>query len=150
MEKIGKTANFYLAVFISGIFAIGTIFAISSTNSTEKLEIGKPETSIQEYLQALNDGRNEVAASYFSSTSRCKVEDIDRAYIDSNLQVILDKVVIEGDQSAIVYISIERNDSPLRADPYVEKRNYRMVKESGKWKISGIPWPLYDCGVLFK
>lgn len=150
MEKIGKTGNFYLAVFISGIFAIGTIFAISSTNSTEKLEIGKPETSIQEYLQALNDGRNEVAASYFSSTSRCKVEDIDRAYIDSNLQVILDKVVIEDDQSAIVYISVERNDSPLRADPYVEKRNYRMVKESGKWKISGIPWPLYDCGVLFK
>lgn len=150
MEKIGKTANFYLAVFVSGIFAIGIVFAISTANSTKNLETGRPESSIQKYLQALNDGRHEVAASYFSSTNRCTIDDVDSAYIDSDLQIVLDKVVIEDKQSAIVYISVERFDSPLRADPYVEKRNFRVVRENGEWKISGIPWPLYNCGVLAK
>jgi hypothetical protein len=150
MRKVSRNANFYLAVLIAAIFAVALIFAISSGNTVKILKSGTPEATVQKYLQALNDGRNEDAASLFASTSKCSAEDIDRAYIDQNAQVLLDKTVIGNNNSAIVYISIQRNDAPLMADPYTETQDYRLVKEDGIWKIAGIPWPLYDCGVNTK
>lgn len=150
MRKVSRNANFYLAVLISTIFVVALIFAITSGNTVKTLQSGTPEATIQKYLKSLNDGRNEDGASYFSSASKCEVEDIDRAYIDRNALVIFDKTVTVSENSAIVYISIQRNDAPLMADPYTESQNYRLVKEQGTWKISGIPWPLYECGVFRK
>ena len=150
MRKVSRNANFYLAVLIAAIFAIALIFAISSQNSVKVLDDGTPEATVQSYLQALNDGRSEDAAALFASASSCTVEDIDRAYIDKNAQVSLDKTVMTNETSAIVYVSIQRNDAPLLADPYTESQDYRLIKEDGIWKLSGIPWPLYDCGVIRK
>ena len=150
MRKVSRNANFYLAVLIATIFAIALIFAISSQNSVKVLDNGTPEATVQSYLQALNDGRSEDAAALFASKSSCTVEDIDRAYIDKNAQVSLDKTVMTNSTSAIVYVSIQRNDAPLIADPYTESQDYRLTKEDGIWKLSGIPWPLYDCGVIRK
>lgn len=150
MRKVRRNANFYLAVLVATIFAIALIFAISSGSNVKTLQSGTPEATIQSYLKALNDGRNEDGSSYFSTSSKCSVEDIDRAYVDRNALIIFDKTTFTSDDSAIVYISIQRNDAPLMADPYTESQNYRLIKEAGAWKISGIPWPLYECGVYRK
>lgn len=150
MRKVNKNANFYLAILVSLIFAVALVFAISTDSSVKTLSNGTPEKLVQEYLDAVNDGRNEDAAALFSSSSSCTVDDIDRAYIDTSAQVILDKVVTNDETHAIVYISIQRSDGPLMSDPYVDKENYRLVKQDGQWKLSGIPWPLYECGGVFK
>jgi hypothetical protein len=150
MRKVNRTANFYLAVLVSVIFAIALIFAISHENSVKNLESGTPEKVVQEYLDFLNDGRNEEAAKLFSTLSKCTVDDIDRAYIDTSSQVLLEKVSLNGENSAIVYISIQRSDGPLMSDPYLQNENIRLVKEDGSWRLSGIPWPLYQCGDNYK
>lgn len=150
MRKVNRNANFYLGVLVAVIFAIALFFAISSQNSVKVLNSGTPEATIQKFLQALNDGRNVEAAALFSSASSCTVEDIDRAYIDKNAEVSLDKTVLNDANNAIVYVSIQRNDAPLLSDPFTEPQDFRLIKEAGSWKISGIPWPLYDCGVMRK
>ena len=150
MRKVNKQANFYLAILISLIFAVALIFAISTGSSVKTLSSGTPEKIVQQYLEAVNDGRNEDAAMLFSSSSICTVDDIDRAYIDTSAQVLLDKVTQKDETHAIVYISIQRSDGPLMSDPYVDKENYRLIKESGQWRLSGIPWPLYECGGVVK
>lgn len=150
MRKVNRNANFYLGVLLAVIFAIALIFAISSQNSVKVLNNGTPEATIQKFLQALNDGRNVEAAALFSGVSSCSVEDIDRAYIDKNAEVSLDKTILTDANNAIVYVSIQRNDAPLLSDPFTEPQDFRLVKEAGKWKIAGIPWPLYDCGVMTK
>ena len=148
MRKVNRNANFYLGVLVAVIFAFALIFAISSQNSVKILNNGTPEATIQKFLQALNDGRNVEAAALFSVASSCTVEDIDRAYIDKNAEVSLDKAILTDTNNAIVYVSIQRNDAPLLSDPFTEPQDFRLVKEAGNWKIAGIPWPLYDCGVM--
>lgn len=150
MRKVNRNANFYLGVLVAVIFAFALIFAISSQNSVKILNNGTPEATIQKFLQALNDGRNVEAAALFSVASSCTVEDIDRAYIDKNAEVSLDKAILTDTNNAIVYVSIQRNDAPLLSDPFTEPQDFRLVKEAGNWKIAGIPWPLYDCGVMTK
>ena len=150
MRKVNRNANFYLGVLVAVIFAFALIFAISSQNSVKILNNGTPEATIQKFLQALNDGRNVEAAALFSVASSCTVEDIDRAYIDKNAEVSLDKALLTDTNNAIVYVSIQRNDAPLLSDPFTEPQDFRLVKEAGNWKIAGIPWPLYDCGVMTK
>lgn len=146
MKKVNKGPNFYLALLIAIVSVVAVILAISSSNSVKIMEKGTPEAAIQQYLQSVNEGRNEEAASYFSKTNKCTVDDIDRAYIDNNAQITLDKSVITSTNSAIVYVSIQRNNGPLLADSYTEPQTFRLNRENSLWKIAGIPWPLYDCG----
>jgi len=150
MKKVDKSPNFTLAVLISVIFIIALVFAITSSNTPKKLEAGSPEATIQSYLQAVIDGRNQEAANHFSNTSKCTVDDVDRAYVDQKSQIALDKTVLTNEISAIVYVSIQRNDGPLMSDPFTESQTFRLVKENEQWKIAGIPWPLYECGVFLK
>lgn len=147
---MNRSANFYLAILISTIFLIAFIAAISSGNSLKTLNKGTPEATVQSYLQAVTDGRNDEAASYFATSSKCTADDIDRAYIDENLQVLLEKTSFGSGNTAIVYISVQRSDGPLMTDLYQENQSFRLIKESGIWKMAGIPWPLYDCGGFFK
>jgi hypothetical protein len=146
MKKVNKGPNFYLALLIAGVSIVAIILAISSSNSVKIMQKGTPEAAVQQYLQKVNEGRNEEAASYFSKTSKCIVDDIDRAYIDNNTQVTLDKSVITSTDSAIVYVSIQRSNGLLLTDTYTEPQTFRLNRENGLWKIAGIPWPLYDCG----
>ena len=145
MKKVNKNANFYLAVLIAAIFAIALIFAITSGNSVKSLKAGSPEETVQKYLQALNNGQNEEAAALFSSTNICRVDDVDRAYVDDSLQILLDKVTYTNETSAVVHLSIQSSDGPLMSDPYVQKETIRLIKENGVWKINGDPWPIYSC-----
>jgi len=42
------------------------------------------------------------------------------------------------------------NQDQLFGDLYTEKHNFRLARESGNWKILGIPWPLYSCDEVTK
>jgi hypothetical protein len=146
MRKVNKGPNFYLAILIAAVSIIAVLLAVTSSNSVKTMKNGSPEAAVQQYLQSVNEGRNEEAARYFSKISKCTVDDIDRAYIDNNAQVTLDKSVITSTDSAIVYVSIQRNNGPLLADTYTEQQTFRLNRENGLWKLAGIPWPLYYCG----
>lgn len=146
MRKVEKGPNFYLALLISIISVGAVLLAITSSNSVKTMKSGTPEAVVQAYIQNVNEGRNEEAAANFTEDSKCTVDDIDRAYIDQNAQVTLDKSVITSTNSAIVYVSIQRSGGPLMADTYTEPQTFRLNREDGVWKIAGIPWPLYNCG----
>lgn len=150
MDKTSKSANFYLTVLIAGVLAIAVIAAIFSGNSARTLNPGSPEKIVQKYLQSLTDGRNDLAAKQFSKESSCATEDIDRAYIWPSSQITLLKSEVTGD-SAIVEVSVERRtDTFMDSGTLGEQAVFRLIKESGQWRISGIPWPLYDCGEIRK
>lgn len=142
--------NFYLAVLITAVLVTAVIAAIFSGNSAKTLSPGSPEKTVQEYLQALTDGRNDLAANQLSKESGCTVEDIDRVYIWPSAQITLLKSEITGN-SAIVQVSIERRtDTFMDSGIMNEQPTYRLIKEKSQWRISGIPWPLYGCGSLKK
>ena len=150
MDKTSKSVNFYLTVLIAVALAIAVIAAIFSGNSARTLNPGSPEKIVQEYLQSLTDGRNDLAAKRLSKNSSCEVEDIDRAYIWPSAQITLLKSEVTGN-SAIVRVSVQRKtDTFMDSGILDEQPTYRLIKEQGQWRITGIPWPLYDCGRIKK
>jgi hypothetical protein len=145
MSKIRKSANLYLGIFVVSVLVIALIATAVSNNSSKTLSVGTPERAVQQYLQNLIDGRNDLAANALSKDSRCSIQDIDRAYIWRSSEISLLSSQETG-STAIVRVSFAQDVSALMDTSRDEELTYRLVKEGNQWKITGIPWPLYDCG----
>lgn len=145
MAGIRKSANLYLGIVIAAILIIAVIVAVTSNSSNKTLRIGSPEKVVQEYLVSLNDGRNDVALKLLASDSSCSIQDIDRAYHSPDAETSLLESKIAGN-TAVVRVSIQRDPTAMMDTSTGEEQTFRLIKEEGQWRISGIPWPLYDCG----
>ena len=149
MDRIRKSVNFYLGILISLILVIALIVTAISNSSTKTLSIGSPEKVVQEYLVLLNDGRNDLAFKLLASDSNCSIQDIDRAYHSPSAEVSLLESQITGN-TAVVRVSVQRDPTAMMDTSSGEEVTYRLAREAGQWRISGIPWPLYDGGGIKK
>ncbi len=149
MRKVKGTANFYLAIIVVAITVLAIVVATNSKNTVNNFESGSPQRVLQAYLQAMNDGRNDLAANYFSKSSKCTVEDVDRANLNKNIQISLVKTDVTQN-TAVVHISIQWDTSIFNDSMNDEDQSIRLVKEDGLWRLAGIPWPLYNCGEYVK
>ena len=145
MDRIRKSVNFYLGIVIAAVLVIALIVAVASNNSTKTLSAGSPERVVQEFLQSLNDGRNDVAVKLLSTDSTCSIQDLDRASRWPSAQISLVDSQMTGN-TAVVRVSLQRDMNAMMDTSSDEELTYRLVRISNQWRISGIPWPLYDCG----
>jgi hypothetical protein len=144
------TSNRILAVIVIAALALSAVAAlVSSFREEVKYSTSSPEGVVQMYLTAIIEGKNDQAASYFVTDSECDASDIDRAYVSETLRVNLVSTSIDGN-SAYVKIDANSGASGPFDDGYTESHTYRLSKESGRWLIEGIPWPLWDCGTVNK
>ena len=144
------TSNRILAVIVIAALVLSAVAAlVSSFRKEVKYSASSPEGVVQMYLTAIIEGKNDQAASYFASDSTCDASDIDRAYVSETLRVNLVSTSVDG-ESAYVKIDANTGASGPFDDGYTESHTYRLSKESGRWLIEGIPWPLWDCGTVNK
>ena len=132
-----------LLVVITIALAAAAAF-LSSTRESKEFAPNSPEGVIQLYLKAIISDRSESAASYFSSTSTCDSTDIDRNWTPENVRVNLSRVELEGEK-AFVDVVVDISSGGPFDDYYTENHTFRLAKESGNWRILGIPWPLNSC-----
>lgn len=133
-----------------GLLALALVVVASlltMNRSEQNFKSGTPEATVQAYLKAAIDGKNELAISYLTSMTKCTADDLDRTYISDSMRISLLSSEIQG-ESAFVKIDAEYSDGGPFGSGYSEGHSYRLAKESGQWRILGIPWPLYDCGVV--
>lgn len=147
---MSKSPNRVLTVVIGLIIiAVAIVTILSSTKSAVVIDRSTPAGSVQVYLRAVFAGKNAEAAKMLSTESVCTVTDIDRAYIVDTARVLLVDSTTEG-TTAEVRVRVEiPSDGPL-GDFMTEDHTFRLVNSGGTWFITGIPWPLYDCGVMTK
>ena len=144
------TSNRILALIVIAALVLSAVAAlVSSLREEVKYSASSPEGVVQMYLTAIIEGKNDQAASYFVSDSTCDASDIDRAYVSETLRVNLISTSVDGN-SAYVKIDANTGASGPFDDGYTESHTYRLSKESGRWLIEGIPWPLWDCGTVNK
>ena len=144
------TSNRILAVIVIAALVLSAVAALVSAFREEvKYSASSPEGVVQMYLTAIIEGKNDQAASYFAPDSTCDASDIDRAYVSETLRVNLVSTSVDG-ESAYVKIDANTGASGPFDDGYTESHTYRLSKESGRWLIEGIPWPLWDCGTVNK
>lgn len=152
---MNKTPNRALILIVTLISVVAIIFvALSTTRSTNNYEVNSPEWVVQQYLLAMFDGDTDSAYSFLAPSSPCNVTHLDRAWTDQNASINLVEVetnVMVGEKNtARVKVAVEFGTSDLFSTPYVENHVYRLEESEGSWLITGIPWPVYDCGVISK
>lgn len=147
----GNRRSNQVLLWIVGLSLILLIVSalVTSNREPKSFASNTPEGVVQLYLAAVIEGKHDKAASFFVSNSECDASDIDRAFISDTLRVNLVSSEISGD-SAYVKIDANTNSGGIFEDGYVESHTYRLTKEMTGWRIQGIPWPLWDCGVVGK
>lgn len=145
------TANrIFLTVVGGGLLVILVIAGIyGAMQQPVNLDPGTPAGVVQQYVTAVMDGDNDAAADLLSGSTECDAGDLDRAYIDPAARIEMIESVIDGDR-ARVRIAIETPSGDLVQSMWTDERTIRLERINGQWQITGVPWPLYECGVWLK
>ncbi len=131
------------------IVLVAVAAVVSSTRSTLVLDKTKPAWAVQSYLKAFLAGRNAEAAKMISPESECTVVDVDRAYIIDNARIVLISASTNGN-TAEVRVRVEFPLNGPFGDSSTEDHTFRLTDSNGTWLLTGIPWPLYNCGLVAK
>ena len=145
-----RRANSVLALIAAvALLLIAVSLFVSSNREATKYAADTPEGVVQLYLKAIIEGKHDQAANYFVAGSECDASDIDRAYVSDTLRVNLVSSEIDGN-SAYVKIEANLDSGTLFESGYNESHTYRLTREKTNWRLTGIPWPLWDCGDINK
>lgn len=131
------------------IIAVAIVTVLSSTKSAVVVDRKTPAGSVQVYLKAILSGKNVEAATMLSPNSVCTIEDIDRAYVVDTARVLLVDSSTEG-STAEVRVRVEIPSGGPLGDFMTEDHTFRLSNVNGSWLLTGIPWPLFDCGMVKK
>jgi len=126
------------------VIAAGSLALIAGERNESKYAVGSPESVVQNYLKAMADRDTTLAKTYLSSDSRCDIVDLDRSSISRDTAIDLIRSEISG-SSARVDIRIRYATGDLFNSGWSEEQTIRLINTSGKWLITGVPWPLYSC-----
>lgn len=147
---MNKSPNRVLALAVGLIIVLVAVVAVvSSTRSTLVIDKSKPAWAVQNYLKAFLAGKNAEAAKMISPESECTVVDVDRAYVIDNSRVVLLSTSTNGN-TAEVRVRVEFPVNGPFGDSPTEDHTFRLTDSNGTWLLTGIPWPLYNCGMVTK
>lgn len=145
-----KSPNGLLAiVFALLVIAVVLVTLFTSGGTSKNLDPSTPAGTVQSYLSAVLKGNYEKAAQFISSESSCDVQDLDRVYTVDTARVDLVKTEIDG-KHAQVWVKVDYPSGAPFDAMRVEDHTFRLVQVNNHWLLTGIPWPLYDCGVITK
>lgn len=135
-----------MLVVILGLLGVVTIAVLSLTvgRSVKTYDPGSVEGVTQNYLQAVFDGKFDEAATYLATDSECDASDLDRAFIQQDIRISFAEVSTDGDRS-MIRITAEIPNGRAFGGYFEEQHSLRLVLQGGEWRLTGIPWPLYDC-----
>jgi len=145
-----RTPNQILAILVVIISIISILVILISYNRNAiEFDANSPEGVTQSYLNSVFDGNYDLAITYLAADSKCDATDLDRTFINKTVRINLSSVDITGD-SARIRLRLEYASSAPFDNNYSEEQVIRLVKEDETWKITGIPWPMYDCGLFVR
>ena len=139
-----KRANKVLGIVLAVIAVVALIAVLALKEPVAELDKNTPEGAVQQYLSAVTDRDFNQALTFLSADTTCTVEDFDRAYIQDSIRIGLSETST-AETTAVVTVSIQYSNGDPFGGTYSEDRNFRLVKTDTGWKITGVPWPTYEC-----
>lgn len=151
--KLSKISpNRILLLVVCLILIVGlVVISLSTKKAAVTLDRTTPQGVVQAYVAAVLDGQTSDAVKYLAAESRCDVSDLDRiGVVDGETsRVDLLSTKINGDRAQVIVNAEVPFTAPFQSFMF-EKHTLRLVQENGSWLLTGVPWPLYDCGVVAK
>lgn len=139
--------NLVLAVAVALVVLTALVAGIvSSVRQGTQYDPSTPEGVVQDYLAAVADRDNLAAAELLAEDNPCRVEDLDREWVPENVRVVLREVEVDG-ATAQVRVGISLSTGQLFGGAeYFEDHTVRLARSDDEWRITGAPWPMYECG----
>jgi len=122
------------------------VLAFSLGRNVTEYDATTPEGVAQSYLTAAFDGDFDRAAEFIEAGSDCDADDLDRAYIQESARISLVDSSIDGERARVRIAAEIPSAGPLGGF-YREEHTLRLVRIDDQWRLTGVPWPLYDCNV---
>jgi hypothetical protein len=144
-----KRANKVLGIVLAAIAVVAVIVVLSVNEPVAQLDKDSPEGAVQQYLGAITDKDFSQAMDYLASDSKCTIQDFERAYIQDSLRIGLSDLTTTAN-TASVTVKIETSSGDPFGGTYSETQTFTLTKEESGWKVTGIPWPTYECGGEYK
>jgi hypothetical protein len=148
--RVVATPNRVLGLVV-GAFVLVALAAVAfaAMRPTTTFAPGTPEAAVQGYLSAVLESDSEKAAGYLAPGSPCALGDLDRTGVAASARVSLVDSTTDSDTARVrVRVSYSSGDPFGGAES--ENQTFRLTRSAGTWRISGIPWPLFECGVNVK
>jgi hypothetical protein len=144
-----QKANRVLGLVVAAISIVALIAVFAVKDTTPQLDVTTPEGTLQQYLQSVTARDFDTAITYLAADTKCKIEDFDQSYIQDSIRISLSDSSITGD-SASIKVNIENSNGDPFGGTYTESQAFRLSESQSGWKIAGIPWPMYQCGGVYK
>ena len=141
-------ASRILAVALAAIVVLAVVAAVLAANRPGfTVDPASPEATVQAFIRAAVDGRSREAAALLAPGSDCDATHVARQVpTGPTPRVALVRTKTDGD-TATVEVRIVHSDAsgPLDSTEYTEQFTYQLVRSAGAWRLTGVPWPLYEC-----
>lgn len=143
---MSASPNRILAAVVAVIVVVAVAVGIAiATQSTIKVEPGTPEATVKAYVTAVLDHDHDRAVTYLDPSSSCTVEDLDHSnYVEREASVELLRTDTTGDTARVV-IRISQGTGGPFDDFAGEEVTFRLRRSGDSWKITGAPWPMFEC-----
>ncbi len=105
------------------------------------LDPDSPEGTVQQYIDALDRGDFETAASFWASTG-CTPESVVPT-MPTEVSAALEDVE-GGEQRATVIVQLSEGSADPIGGVYEHQEWFYLVNENGSWRIEQPAWPYYD------
>ena len=151
MEHNGYVSTNRVLLLILGAISVVAVVAgvLTATSQRPELQSGSPEAAVQQYLEAVIDGDAQQARERLDPDSKCTVDDLDRVMVSDVFEARLIDARSDG-ATAKVTVELQAGSAGLMSDRWIDRQTFYLKKSSEAWVITGTPWPMYECGGVFK
>lgn len=134
-----------LAIVVALVVALAVLTQVLLVDTrTADVDPASPEGVVRAYVEALVDEDPEAAAALLDPGSPCDAADVEQAYRPDVDRVLLLGTDVEGDD-ARVEIELQVGEGAFSAFGFAERHIFRLTSTDDGWRITGRPWPLYEC-----
>ena len=144
-----KPNRILVLVLAATVLAVAIVIVVINKTTETKFDTNSPQGAVQNYLEAIYAGNTLKAAGYLDKSSFCTVQDLDQLGVQTKPRVLFENSSILGN-TAQVKINVEFDAGSPMGNVTNESHTLRLVRSGPSWKLTGIPWPLFDCGVIIK
>lgn len=138
-----------LVVLLALVAAFAVVGALVANSRQITVDPSSPEGVVQSYLRAVIDGDGPRAVEYLEPQSKCTADDFTRYQVTNISEVRLVESDING-SDAKVAVDLEMGGNGLMGDVWRDRQNFALKNIDGQWRISGTPWPMFECGGFLK
>ena len=139
---VGWSLGAALVVLIAAGVAVGVM------REPVLLDPHTPEGTVQAYVQAILDGEWNEARSHLTDDleAECSISDFRRSWLPGSLAATLDDVRLHGDEAEVVVRMRTAAEPEPFGGRYETTEVFDLIREGPTWRVTGQPWPVYDCG----